>query len=61
MRLINEQEREKLMARNTVLSHELNEYFKKHANAEGTILTTDPKFIKLINELAVNNKKLGLK
>lgn len=49
------------MARNTELSQELTEYFKRHANAKGTIATTDPQFIKLINELAVNNKKLGLK
>ena len=61
LRIINEEEREKLMARNTELSYELSEYFKKHANAMGTIVTTDPKFIELINELAANNKNLGLK
>ena len=60
MRLINEEEREKLMARNVELSQELSEYFKKHANINGIIVTKNPKFIKLINELAANNKKLGL-
>ncbi len=60
MCLINEEEREKIMVRNIEVSHELSEYFKKHANAKGTIITTDPQFIKLINELAANNKKLGL-
>ena len=60
MKIINEEEREKILTRNIDVSQELSEYFKKHANAKGTIITTDPQFINLINELAANNKKLGL-